>query len=389
MQLHCQKFNASEIIFHTDPLMLLEFQWPRGQFSLVKPASGCPARMSWGWRYQDNQDDGNNNTWDPYDLDSCVDISPRGNVKTNFCTKESESGSPSWPRGIYCIAKYGSSCPSGFREGSIYWDDEDDSNDNAVMQPVPSGQYNRNTKINFCCRSDGNHDTPITLPPTEPFALYRYHRRCQRVRGMNEPMELWVHSDDEDTGGNDNSCSGSHPDASCNHNQKLYYCYYTPRLMNGCKMNPCTSGRYTVCEPTGDHCNAYDCRCEHTTSETHCVAKFRVKARLARNLRRDIDGPGDNCDPYMVITARTLDGRTITKKSSHLNNDANPDWNEWFDFGRGEWKNVTVSIWDHDRNSDDRLSNDYTFDLLMGGYDNKRFDCFGGGHGIFNYRLTI
>ncbi len=380
--------------------MLIEFQWPRGKFSLLKPASGCPIGMSSGWIYQDNQDRGSNNWWHPKDLDSCVDISYRGNMKTNFCTQDSESGSPSWPRGTYCIAKYGDKCPPNFRKGSIFWDDENNNNDNDIMDPVPSGKYvskgtcNHCTQIDFCCRSDENHNTRIYLPPTEPFVLYRYHDSCQRVHGMNEPMDLWVKSDDEDDN-NKNHCTGSHPDATCDNdrNQKIHFCYYTPRLMNGCKMNPCGGDKYTICEPTGHHdqlCNAYNCRCENTSSEIHCVAKFRVKARLARNLLRDVDGPRDNCDPFMEITARTLDGHIITKRSRSLNNDANPDWNDWFDFGRGQWKNVTVSIWDRDtHNGPDRLCDDYTLDLLMGGYDDRRFNCYGGGHGEFNYRLTL
>ena len=342
--------------------------------------------MSVGWRYQDNQDVGNRNTWGPYDCDSCVDIVKKMNTKTYYCTKESESGSPSWPNGKYCIAKHGSSCPTGFREGSIYWDDEDNGNDNAIMEPVPSGHYTINTKINFCCRSDGNHNTPITLPPTEPFALYRYHGRCQAVRGMNTPMELFMHTDDEDSN-NDNYCRGSHPDASCNNNQKLYYCYYTPQVMNNCRMNPCTNG-YTTCTPTGESCNAYTCRCERNSSETHCLAKLRVKALYGRNLRR---GPRhERSDPFMKITAHRLDGPPLTKKTRHKTNDNNPDWNEWFNFGRGQWKRIEVSIWDEDFQArDDRLCNDYSLDLLMGGYNNRRFPCFDSGEGVFNYRLTI
>ena len=97
----------------------------------------------------------------------------------------------------------------------------------------------------------------------------------------------------------------------------------------------------------------------------------------------------DVCDPYMEITAYRLDGSSVTKKTQHLNNDPNPDWNEWFNFGRGEWKHIEVSIWDHDRNRDDPLSTSHTMNLLMGGHDNERFECFDDGYGILNYRLTI
>ena len=109
--------------------------------------------------------------------------------------------------------------------GSIKWDDQNDGNDNDIRNPIPDGEFNGNTKIEFCCRSDGNHNDPILLPPTQPFALYRYNGRCQKVLGMNDPIALLMHFDDEDTN-NDNRCYGNRPDGPCNdmHNHDLYLC---------------------------------------------------------------------------------------------------------------------------------------------------------------------
>ncbi|CAG2214849.1 unnamed protein product [Mytilus edulis] len=73
-----------------------------------------------------------------------------------YCTKTTYSGSSdSWPKGNYCFARKCGSCPSGFCTGFIYWDDEDTSNRNCKYGVLPDGQYDRNTKINYCCR---NHD---------------------------------------------------------------------------------------------------------------------------------------------------------------------------------------------------------------------------------------
>ena len=146
--------------------------WPTGPFSLLQPTGGCPTGMFSGWRFQDSEDTDNENHATPADLDSCLNIELNRNLKTYYCTKNSTAGTGSWPRGTYCIAKYGSSCPSGFSSGYVYWDDEDSGNINGLMHPLPSGEYNRNTRIDFCCRSDGNHNNPIRLPSTQPFALY-------------------------------------------------------------------------------------------------------------------------------------------------------------------------------------------------------------------------
>lgn len=115
---------------------------------------------------------------------------------------------------------------------------------------------------------------------------------------------------------------------------------------------------YMTCEPAGRTCNAYSCRCELNSSDTHCLAKLQVKALYARNLCHDVDGSSrDSCDPYTNITAYREDGPPVTKLTRHLNNDVNPDWNKWFNFGRGQWKHIKVSIWDHDRyNAPDPLS---------------------------------
>lgn len=39
----------------------------------------------------------------------------------------------------------------GFSTGSILWDDED-KNSNSLGGVLPSGEYGKNTLINYCCR---------------------------------------------------------------------------------------------------------------------------------------------------------------------------------------------------------------------------------------------
>lgn len=198
--------------------------WPRGTYSLPKASSGCPSGFSSGCVFQDNEDSNNANSFGNTHL---VDGSFGRDIRICYCTRRSSSGSGSWPRGQYCIAKKGS-CPSGFRSGSLFWDDEDSGNANSVTGVVPDGSYNGDTRIEYCCRNDGSRSSAIRLPTSNSFILYQYRSRgCQRVAGMNS-REISISFDDEDSG-NINSCSGSHPyNTGCSgRNHHLYLCHYS------------------------------------------------------------------------------------------------------------------------------------------------------------------
>ena len=203
-------------------------QWPDGRYSLIEAARGCPSGWSSGWRYQDNEDSSNANSWRPSNFNSYARVDLGRNFKTYYCTKTSiGSSGVSWPRGRYCIARHGGSCPTGFQDGYLHWDDEDSSNANGLHHPLPDGSYGRNTLVHFCCRSDGNVNEAIVLPTGRAFILYRYGGTCQKVRGMRDPVQLFLHFDDEDSN-NANHCSGNHPDGACGRNHELHLCYYTP-----------------------------------------------------------------------------------------------------------------------------------------------------------------
>ena len=371
-------------MYCTDPTMTIDFQWPRGHFTILKAASGCPTGMYSGWRFQDNEDNNNENSWRPSDIQSCIDFDVGRNLKTYYCTKRTDGGSPSWPSGTYCIARHGDDCPSGFFDGLIHWDDEDSNNINSEMLPLPSGRYDRNTEIDFCCRSDGNHDIPMTLPPTQAFALYRYEGTCQKVRGMNDPIELFVHYDDEDSN-NANRCSGNHPGGSCIRNHELYFCYYTPLSTNKCNMNPCQNGG--TCVSTVQTCTGYTCQCGPNNSGTHCehlYGNLRFDARYARNLR-DSDGWWNDSDPYMEIIAEDADGNTVRMRTRYIGGNHNPNWNQRLDFGRRAWKKFKVRVYDDDDNADDPLSSQHTRDLSIGTHRDQRFSCYDNGYAILDY----
>jgi len=46
---------------------------------------------------------------------------------------------------------------------------------------LPDGSYNKNTKVEYCCRKDGSAERPIRLPSSAPFYLYKFGDACQEV----------------------------------------------------------------------------------------------------------------------------------------------------------------------------------------------------------------
>lgn len=203
-----------------------EIRWPRGTYSLPKAASGCPPGFASGCVHQDNEDSRNANRFHNTHL---ISGEFGRNIRICYCTRlhDDTSSAFSWPAGQYCIARRGGSCPSGFANGDIYWDDEDSRNANHISGHVPDGVYNSNTRIYYCCRRDGSRANPILLPTSTRFILYQHHSRgCQAVSGMRA-TEIHVRFDDEDSR-NRNTCGGAHPyDTGCSNNHMIYLCYYS------------------------------------------------------------------------------------------------------------------------------------------------------------------
>ena len=107
----------------------------------------------------------------------------------NFCIKTSTGGNDEWPRGKYCIFAYGG-CPSGFRCGSVKWDDHSYAlirNLNRRWGRLPQGTYDQNTIITYACRSDGSVNDEIMLPTQKPFYLMRFGTQCQKVLLSSKP----------------------------------------------------------------------------------------------------------------------------------------------------------------------------------------------------------
>ena len=245
--------DVRTIQFAVDPLIVIDAPWPDGRYTLIQATSGCPTGWSSGFVKQDFENDQSKMDFRATYVSATYHfelpfylIQGRGilldNLKfvfdpnwfvpdvatTYYCTKTVQGATGyQWPAGHYCIARYGGSCPDGFFEGSITWDDENSNNKNSRHPPYPDGNYgSTNTQIYFCCRSDGSADHEIYLPPTKPFGLYRYGGKCQSVKAMNVIDYFMIYSFNNNN--SDDSCSGKHPDDlfQCRNKHYLRLCYY-------------------------------------------------------------------------------------------------------------------------------------------------------------------
>ena len=205
--------------------LVLGHNWPYGRYAMPMPITGCPPGWSTGSRYQDLKDIGFGAIGSiGIETRMRVEIGP--NLRMYYCVKNSFGSFSSglWPRGRYCIARKGGSCPTGFSTGSVYWDDEDTSSTSSSSGILPDGFYGFDTKIYFCCRSDGSTSTPIFLPTNRPFILYRFGPTCQRVAGMSIHQD-YIYTDHDDTN-YINPCTGSHPALPCGQVIRINFCYY-------------------------------------------------------------------------------------------------------------------------------------------------------------------
>lgn len=110
--------------------------------------------------------------------------------------------------------------------GFVYWDDDDNLNLNRNGGTLPEGIYgDGNTRIEFCCRTDGDKNDPILLPSKTPFFMLAFEStKCQMVKWAIASLE-WIHFDTEDWRNADNR-GGKYPHDAATMHPTIYYCYY-------------------------------------------------------------------------------------------------------------------------------------------------------------------
>ncbi|XP_046861965.1 uncharacterized protein LOC124455068 isoform X4 [Xenia sp. Carnegie-2017] len=215
-------------------------QWPSGNFGLPKAKTGCPGdwKSGWreGWRFQD-MEDGYPSSVASVENHMAVTFPFRRsgiNINRTFCMlNQINKKTRSWPKGTYCIYKSRNTiCPNGMSHGFVKWDDENKYNINKKGGYLPDGIYNRDTRIYYCCQTNGNWYDSIELPVIKPFYLLTSSSllspKCQMVMWATSQMEYILFNTEHNN--NRDYFSGNHvfEDTSATYNSrtKLYYCYY-------------------------------------------------------------------------------------------------------------------------------------------------------------------
>ena len=106
------------------------------------------------------------------------------------------------------------------------------------------------------------------------------------------------------------------------------------------------------------------CKCPTSYSGKHCEhvrGRLRIFVRNGANLHDRDSSSTSESDPFIVVSAYDHQGSVTEKYTSTINDDLNPVWNEWLDFGVNDWSWFTVQAWDEDIYSDQKLSYVYSY----------------------------
>ena len=115
---------------------------------------------------------------------------------------------------------------------------------------------------------------------------------------------------------------------------------------------------------------------------------LRIFARYGSGLP-DRDGWfAGKSDPYVQVIAYDHAGNSRSRRTSHVQGDHSPVWEQWLDFGIDTWTRFTVQVFDADVGSDDSLSSVSTYRLtqLISRYFVRK-NC-NSGHIYFDYKFV-
>ena len=194
------------------------------------PKTGCPTANDFHWStgyiYQDLEDNDSQTKASP---DAHLAGSVSNDVLQYFCIKNETFtflNRPSWPAGEYCIYRKGTSCPAGMHSGSLLLDNENanGTNKNSHNGSLPTGVYNQDTKIYFCCQTSGSYDVAMQLPVDKPFYLIAFRPYCQEVLNTVHTMEFIVYDTEDDN--NNDQRTFPYPYGAELQEPRINYCYY-------------------------------------------------------------------------------------------------------------------------------------------------------------------
>ena len=194
--------------------------------------STCPSSKGFTWAPGSRYHNTAGTTEPNFHLASSVNSN---GVEQRFCMKDvnaDDNSRPSWPKGRYCIYKKGASCPYGLSEGWVFWNDNATrSRNNTKKGSLPSGTFDQDTKIFFCCQTLGNTFETIYLPVDKPFYLIAFKSvfspgkaTCQDVYGAVATVEYIKFGAEQ---GSALRVSRQFPFGADSKPPYIYYCYYS------------------------------------------------------------------------------------------------------------------------------------------------------------------
>ena len=209
-------------------------KWPGGFYGLLQPKTGCPVDLAFfGGTHKfhkihtDYSSSGHYSSVLP--SRTAFEADKKYFFSLGFCEVTKPFNTARWPQGSFCINRIvHQPCPTGFSEGTVQFDAEDDDPTNEGRNNVVDDYGGVHIRLSFCCQDSGSASVPIQLPTSSPFLLYRYGGVCQAVQGMSVSEEvLKVDTEDDD---NADRLYGKHPDADQPGTSiKLYLCYYVQK----------------------------------------------------------------------------------------------------------------------------------------------------------------
>ena len=133
---------------------------------------------------------------------------------------------------------------------------------------------------------------------------------------------------------------------------------------------------------------SYTCSCQSGYIGINCelrTGQLRLYIRYGRGLPdEDPWGAGDS-DPYVRVTAYNSNSYSVSIPTRTVDENENPSWYQWLDFGKNTWTRFQVRVYDEDWNPDDALSNLYTYYLNSHtSTSNIRMYCY-SGYIVFDY----
>ena len=209
-------------------------KWPGGFYGLLQPKTGCPVDLAFfGGTHKfhkihtDYSRSGHYSSVLP--SRTAFEADKKYFISLGFCEVTKPFNTARWPQGSFCINRIvHQPCPTGFSEGTVQFDAEDDDPTNEGRNNVVDDYGGAHIRLSFCCQDSGSASVPIQLPTSSPFLLYRYGGACQAVQGMSVSEEvLKVDTEDDD---NADRLYGKHPDVDQPGTSiKLYLCYYVQK----------------------------------------------------------------------------------------------------------------------------------------------------------------